>query len=214
MRFPNQVIEKEIRAQGFSILAGVDEAGRGPLAGPIVAAAVVLPSHAKIKGLADSKLLSPRKREELFLKIQKKALGIGIGEVSHKLIDKINIGRANLLAMQKAVERLAFTPHFLLIDGERNSLDLPIPQIKINSGDKKCVSIAAASIIAKVTRDRIMQRWHTQYPDYGFDRHKGYGTREHLQNLSRFGSCPIHRKSFLPVLNATKRQLELILDFK
>ena len=200
MRLPNQLIERKLRTLGYLTLAGVDEAGRGPLAGPIVAAAVVLPPSSRIKGLADSKLLSPKKREELFLKIQKKALGIGIGEVSHEIIDKINIGKANLLAMRRAVENLPFMPNFLLIDGERNHLDLPIPQKRMNYGDLKCVSIAAASIVAKVSRDRIMQNLHVQYPNYGFDRHKGYGTREHIRNLCRFGSCPIHRKSFLPVL--------------
>jgi ribonuclease HII len=204
MRFPNQAVERSLRTQGFLMLAGVDEAGRGPLAGPIVAAAVVFPPEVRIKGLADSKLLSSKKREELFLKIQKKALGVGIGEVSHELIDKINIGKANLLAMKKAVENLPLVPDFILIDGEVNRIDLTTAQRGINCGDKKCVSIAAASIIAKVTRDRLMLQLHQKYPDYGFDRHKGYATREHLRNLSRLGSCPIHRKSFLPVLNCQK----------
>jgi ribonuclease HII len=207
MRFPNQAVEKSLRLQGFLTLAGVDEAGRGPLAGPIVAAAVVFPANVRIKGLADSKLLTPKKREELFLKIQKKALGIGIGQVGHELIDKINIGKANLLALKMAVENLPLIPHFILIDGERNRIDLAIAQRGINDGDKKCVSIAAASIIAKVTRDRLMLKLHEKYPGYGFDRHKGYATREHVCNLSRLGSCPVHRKSFLPVLSVAKRSL-------
>lgn len=185
--------------RGFRSVAGVDEAGRGPLAGPLVAAAVILPADQTIKGIDDSKKLSPRKREILFWQIRRKAIGIGIGVVSHSAIDRINVGQANFLAMKKAVERLKVTPDFLLVDGKRHKIDLPISQRGINSGDAKCASIAAASIIAKVTRDRLMRKYHKQYPLYGFDRHKGYGTKRHLQLLEKHGPCPIHRRSFYPI---------------
>ncbi|MFH1347825.1 MAG: ribonuclease HII [Candidatus Margulisiibacteriota bacterium] len=196
MRRPSFSIENKLREKGYSIIAGIDEVGRGPLAGPVVAAAVVLPEGTRIQGLADSKLLSAQAREKLFVKIRQKASAIGIGIVSHKLIDKLNIGKANLLAMKIAVENLGLYPDYLLIDGKRNKLEIPLPQTGINSGDKKCSSIAAASIIAKVTRDRLMLTLHKKYPEYRFDRHKGYGTREHFLMLKKFGPCPIHRRSF------------------
>ncbi|OGB88015.1 ribonuclease HII [candidate division WOR-1 bacterium RIFCSPHIGHO2_02_FULL_45_12] len=180
----------------FRLVAGVDEAGRGPLAGPIVAAAVILSPEIEIKGLADSKLLSPRRREELFLEIQARAIGVGIGKVNHKLIDKINIGKANLLAMKLAVENLSVAPDYLLIDGRRMALDLDIPSQSIIGGDGKYASIAAASIIAKVTRDWLMLRYHRKYPDYRFDLHKGYGTEFHRCKIVEIGPCPIHRRSF------------------
>lgn len=194
--------EKKLWKKGFSLIAGVDEVGRGPLAGPIVAAAVVLPPKVKLPGLNDSKLLSPEKREELFVLIKKAALSIGIAKVSHKLIDKINIHQANLLAMKLAVEALSIIPDYLLIDGGRNKLDLSIPQMGISGGDRKCASIAAASIIAKVTRDRLMVRYHKKYPEYGFAQHKGYGTRLHVRKLLKHGPCPIHRISFAPVVKS------------
>jgi ribonuclease HII len=191
--------ENRLWKKGVQYVAGVDEVGRGPLAGPIVAAAVILSRASKIRGLADSKLLTPRKREELCRRIRKEALGIGIGIVGHRRIDRINIGRANLLAMKRAVERLRIAPDFILIDGARNRIDLPVAQKGICGGDRKCASIAAASIVAKVTRDRIMRRYHGRYPEYRFDLHKGYGTRVHLQKLQEFGPCLIHRRSFRPV---------------
>ncbi len=203
MRLPNQSIEKKLRAQGYSRIAGVDEVGRGPLAGPVVAAAVILPHATRIRGLADSKKLTPQKREELFHEIKKKAVGIGVGKVSHKLIDQLDIGRANLLAMKKAVEALKIMPDYLLVDGGRNRIDSSIEQRGISGGDRKCSSIAAASIIAKVARDRIMLRYHKKYPEYGFDRHKGYGTPEHFMKLRKFGPSPIHRRSFAPISNKT-----------
>lgn len=193
--------ERRLWKKGLSFVAGVDEAGRGPLAGPIVAAAVVFPSHVRIKGLEDSKRLAPKRREELFCEIKKKAIGIGIGMVGHRQIDKLKIGKANLLAMKTAVEKLAIFPDYLLIDGARNRISLPIEQKGLNGGDRRCASIAAASIIAKVTRDRIMVRYHQRYPEYGFDRHKGYGTREHMRRICRFGPSAIHRRSFYPVSN-------------
>lgn len=180
-------------------MAGVDEVGRGPLAGPIVAVAVILPLDCKIEGLADSKKLSSQKREKLFPEIKKRAISMGIGSASHKLIDRLGIGQANLLAMKKAVEKLKVTPGYLLVDGERNKIDSKIPQRGISGGDRKCASIAAASIVAKVTRDRLMQRYHNKYPRYSFNRHKGYGTRGHLRAIKKYGSCPIHRRSFYPV---------------
>ncbi len=195
----NLSYERRLWKKGYKFVVGVDEVGRGPLAGPVVAAAVIFPPDVKIKGLADSKKLTPRRREELFLEIKKKAAGIGVGRVSHKLIDKLNIGRANLLAMKKAVEKLSLPPDYLLIDGGRHKIDLPIKQRGISGGDRKCASIAAASIIAKVTRDRIMLRYHQQYPRYKFDRHKGYGTREHMRLILRLGPSPLHRRSFYPV---------------
>lgn len=191
--------ERKFLQKGFSLVAGVDEVGRGPLAGPIVAAAVVFPPGVNIKGLNDSKLLTPEKREKLFIEIKRKAIAIGLAKVSHKIIDKINIHQANLLAMKRAVEDLAVRPEYLLIDGTRNRLDLPVPQMGISGGDRKCASIAAASIIAKVTRDRLMVRYHKKYPHYRFDLHKGYGTRLHVQRLLKHGPCAIHRRSFAPL---------------
>jgi len=191
--------EKKLWKKNFKCVAGVDEVGRGPLAGPVAAAAVVFPPDVKIKGLADSKQLTPKKRERLFHEIKKKALGIGVGKVSHKLIDKLNIGRANLLAMKKAVEKLPLPPDYILIDGGRHKIDLTLKQRGISGGDRKCASIAAASIIAKVIRDRIMLRYHQRYPGYRFDRHKGYGTRKHIRFILKHGPSPLHRRSFYPV---------------
>ena len=191
--------ERRLWRKGFKYIAGVDEVGRGPLAGPVLAAAVVFPPRVRIKDLADSKKITSKKREELFHEIKSKAIGIGIGRVSHKLIDKLNIGRANLLAMKKAVEKLSISPDYLLIDGGRHKIDLPIKQRGITGGDRKCASIAAASIIAKVARDRIMLRYHQRYPEYRFDRHKGYGTKEHMRKIFRFGPSPLLRRSFYPV---------------
>ncbi len=195
----NLSYERRLWKKGYKYVAGIDEVGRGPLAGPVVAAAVVLPEKSKIKDLADSKKLSPKKREVLFRVIKKKAVGIGVGKVNHRVIDKLNIGKANLLAMKDAVKKLPFSPGYLLVDGKRNRINLSVPQHGISGGDRKCASIAAASIIAKVIRDRIMLRCHQKYPEYRFDLHKGYGTRKHLQKLREIGPCPIHRRSFHPV---------------
>jgi len=195
---PSLKHEKKIWKQGKSFVAGVDEVGRGALAGPLVAAAVILPRNLKIPGLNDSKKLSFQQREKLFPKIKKVAIAIGIGQVSHRIIDKINIGQANLLAMKKAVENLKVKPDYLLIDGERNKVDLAIAQKGICKGDARCVSIAAASIIAKVTRDQIMIKYAKKYPQYFFEQHKGYGTQKHLEAIQRHGPCPIHRRSFFP----------------
>ena len=200
----NLAFERRLWEEGFKFVAGVDEVGRGPLAGPVVAAAVIFPPGiVKINGLADSKLLTPRERERLLPEIKKKAIAIGIGKVSHTLIDKINIGQANLLAMKRAVEKLPIFPDYLLIDGGRYRISLPLPQQGINGGDGKCFSIAAASIVAKVFRDQLMLAYHKKYPQYRFDCHKGYGTKEHLLQLRRYGSSPIHRQSFFPVSHSS-----------
>jgi ribonuclease HII len=177
------------------VIAGLDEAGRGPLAGPVVAAAVVLPPKGKWTGVDDSKKLSPAQREKIFPLLFEKALGVGVGIVEAQEIDRLNILQASLRAMQLAVEKLPLPPDFLLIDGI-HALRFPLPQQTIPKGDQRCLSIAAASIVAKVTRDRLMTAYHDQYPQYNFARHKGYGTKEHLQAIRKYGCCPLHRQSF------------------
>lgn len=196
-------LEHKLLAKGYNFIAGVDEVGRGPLAGPIVAAAVIFPPKTKIKGLADSKTLTHEKREKLFVEIEERALAIGIASLNHRKVDKLNIGKANLLVMKMAIQKLSVQPDYLLIDGRTIKLDLLVPLEGIIGGDGKISSIAAASIIAKVTRDRMMFRYHKKYPRYGFDCHKGYGTKLHLARLIKFGPCPIHRRSFAPVLQAS-----------
>ena len=190
--------EEKAREQGFRVIAGLDEAGRGPLAGPVVAAAVVLPKTRSLKGVADSKTLTAEQREKALSLIQKRALGIGVGIVEAEEIDRLNILQASLKAMEQAVRDLPLPPDFLLIDG-LHSLSLPLKQQAMPKGDGRCLSIAAASIVAKVTRDRLMVAYHEKYPEYNFPKHKGYGTREHLQALQQHGCCPIHRQSFRPI---------------
>ena len=187
--------ERKARKQGYQYVAGVDEAGRGPLAGPVVAAAVVLPLGANLHGLDDSKKLSPAKREELFPKIKAQALAYGVAVVSPEMIDKINILQAALLAMKQAVEQLKPVPDLLLIDGNQK-IDSTLDQWAITKGDAESFSISAASILAKVTRDHIMEHYHHQYPQYEFDRHKGYGTILHRGLIAEHGPCPIHRRTF------------------
>jgi len=201
---PWEPFEEKARSRGFRVIAGLDEAGRGPLAGPVVAAAVVLPDTRILRGVADSKTLTARQREKALALIRKRALGIGVGIVEAGEIDRLNILRASLKAMELAVRDLPVAPDFLLIDG-LHSLPLPLEQQAMPKGDGRCLSIAAASIVAKVTRDRLMMAYHEQYPEYNFARHKGYGTREHLQALREHGCCPIHRQSF-----RTVHQLPLI----
>ena len=181
------------------IIAGVDEAGRGCLAGPVVAGAVILDETRPIHGLRDSKALSERKRNELFEEIRERALAYSVGMTATEEIDRINILQATLLAMKKAVLALQKKPDCVLIDGNSKT-SLPVEQKTIVKGDSKCASIAAASIVAKVTRDRIMTEIEREYPGYGFSRHKGYPTKEHLGALRNLGPCPIHRKSFKGVL--------------
>jgi ribonuclease HII len=187
--------EAQARNQGFRVIAGLDEAGRGPLAGPVVAAAVVLPPTRSMKGVADSKTISAEQREKALVLIQEKALGIGVGIVEAEEIDRLNILRASLKAMKLALQGLFLSPDCLFIDG-LHTLDLPLKQQAIPKGDGRCLSIAAASIVAKVTRDRLMVDYHERYPQYNFARHKGYVTREHLQAIRDHGCCPIHRQSF------------------
>jgi len=179
---------------GYSKIAGVDEAGRGPLAGPVVAAAVTFPTGFNLAGLQDSKKLSVKKREELFESIQASA-DVGIGIISHKKIDQINILQAARLAMREAVSKLKEKPDCVLIDGNMK-IDVLIPQQPIVRGDSQVASIAAASIIAKVTRDRLMTEYHESYPEYGFNQHKGYPTLFHRKVLRQKGPSPIHRLSF------------------
>ena len=206
------LLEEEAWAKGFKLVAGIDEAGRGPLAGPVVAGAVVFKRGKIPDGIKDSKQLSSVRREELFFKICSAAVAVGVGIVNEKVIDRINILRATYRAMQRAVAGLNIKPDFMLIDGMR------VPQIAghqkaIPDGDRISVSIAAASIIAKVTRDRIMVEQDSIHPQYGFAKHKGYGTRAHINALAKYGPCKIHRFSFRPVReskrSAGKTKIEL-----
>ncbi|MCX5751275.1 MAG: ribonuclease HII [Candidatus Saganbacteria bacterium] len=198
MTYPSFKIEKQLWEQGYEFVAGVDEAGRGPLAGPVVAAAVILPRDFKLPILKDSKLLNPSQRLYCFYYIQKHALDFSYAVVSHTVIDRINILQASLLAMKRAVGSLKLKPHYILIDG-REGVKSDLPQKSIIKGDQKVVSISAASVIAKVVRDNILFGLHKKYPEYGFDRHKGYGTKKHLEMLKKHGPCLVHRKSFAPI---------------
>lgn len=190
-----QGFDTEFSSQGYRFIAGIDEAGRGPLAGPVVASAVILPPDISIDGVDDSKKLSPEKREILFEIINENALSIGIGIISSKVIDEINILEATRKAMLNAVENLTITPDLIIIDGI-TPIKSSIKQLTIKKGDSLSQSIAAASIIAKVTRDRLMLDYDAKYPKYLFAKHKGYGTAEHLERIKEFGHCEIHRKSF------------------
>ena len=189
-------IEKKYWQKGPTILAGIDEAGRGPLAGPVVAAAVIFPpGHQAIEGINDSKKISEKKREELYDKISSQSKAVGIGLVDSKAIDNLNIVNATYKAMRMAIGRTKCNINMLLVDGRplKNSI---ISQEAIVGGDSKCYSIAAASIIAKVYRDRLMAKYHKIFPQYNFAKHKGYGTKEHCEAIEKFGACPIHRYSF------------------
>lgn len=189
------VLDETFRQKGLYPLAGVDEAGRGPLAGPVVAAAVIFPPGTRIKGLKDSKLLKPSQREFLFDEIMLAALSWGVGIVEAAEIDRLNIAEATRRAMEKAVSGLNPQPLALLVDGILR-IRHPAFQFTMVKGDQRSHSISAASVIAKVTRDRLMAQYHEQYPQYGFKKHKGYGTREHLEAIRSHGMCPIHRRSF------------------
>ena len=189
-------IERECYENGYQAVCGVDEAGRGPLAGPVCAAAVILPQNAEIPGLNDSKKLTDKKRRELYDVITEKAAAWGVALVDEKTIDEINILQATFRAMEEAVSKLSVRPDFVLIDGNREP-NLNIPLKCIIGGDGKSANIAAASILAKVTRDRLMEELDLTYPEYGFAVHKGYGTKRHYEALRKFGPCPIHRQSFL-----------------
>ena len=189
--------EQRFESQGYKAIAGVDEAGRGPLAGPVVSAAVIL-RQVKFKNrIDDSKVLSASQREKAYSEIRKKAW-VDIGIVGEKIIDQINILEATILSMRRAISFLSPQPDFVLVDGNM-SLNLNIPYESIVRGDAQSLSIACASIIAKVTRDRIMSIYHRKYPEYGFLEHKGYGTKSHFEALKRIGPSPIHRMSFAPL---------------
>jgi ribonuclease HII len=192
---PKDFFEKLYHGRGYHRIAGLDEVGRGPLAGPVVAAAVILPPQGIGQKLFDSKQIPSKKREALCEAVFSEALGVGIGILGQEEVDRVNILQASLEAMVLAVRNLAEPPDFLLIDGP-HGLTLPIPQKPIRKGDQLSNSIAAASIVAKVTRDRLMVEYHERYPQYNFAKHKGYGTEEHRAAIKKFGICELHRRSF------------------
>ena len=189
-------IEEGFQARGYAVICGVDEAGRGPLAGPVCAAAVILPDHLELPGLTDSKKLTDKKRRELFPLIKEQAVAYGIGFASEQEIDAINILQATFLAMGRALEQLGVKPDLALIDGNREK-DFGIPVKTVVKGDSLSANIAAASILAKVTRDDLMVGRAKQYPEYGFEIHKGYGTKAHYEALRQHGPSPVHRMTFL-----------------
>ena len=189
-------IENSFYSEDIQLICGVDEAGRGPLAGPVCAAAVILPKDLEIPGLTDSKKLTDKKRRELFPVIRQQAVAYGIGVASHREIDEINILQATFLAMQRALDQLTVKPDLALIDGNREK-DFGIPVRTVVKGDSLSANIAAASILAKVSRDNLMQEMAESYPQYGFEIHKGYGTKAHYAALREFGASPIHRMTFL-----------------
>ncbi len=197
---PDFEIEKAAKKSGFKYICGVDEAGRGPLAGPVCAAAVILPEDTIIEGLNDSKKLSEKKREALFDEICQKAVSYCVGYGSLEEIEKFNILEATFLAMKRAVEGLSTKADFALIDGNRAPVGLDIPCETVVKGDAKSCSIAAASILAKVSRDRLLLEYDKKYPQYNFKKHKGYGTKEHTELILKHGPCEIHRLSFLKKL--------------
>ncbi|MBN6047335.1 ribonuclease HII [Streptococcus thermophilus] len=195
--------EKSLYARGIELIAGVDEVGRGPLAGPVVAAAVILPKLCKIKGLNDSKKIPKSKHEAIYNQVMKEAVAVGIGIKDNYVIDDVNIYEATKLAMIEAIEKLNPQPEHLLIDAM--NLDLPIEQTSIIKGDANSLSIAAASIVAKVTRDKIMADYEQEFPGYAFAKNAGYGTKEHLSGIDKFGVTPIHRRSFEPIKSIIKK---------
>jgi ribonuclease HII len=188
---------------GYSLVAGVDEAGRGPLAGPVVAAAVIIPEGKILSGVKDSKQMTEKARNKAFSVINNEAIAVGIGVVSHQFIDEFNILRASLEAMKRAVLFLDTSPEYLLVDGI-HAIPLPIPQKCLKKGDQRSLSIGAASVMAKVYRDRIMRSYDEQFPVYGFSQHKGYGTSRHLEALGQHGPTPIHRRTFRGVCSIDK----------
>ena len=189
--------EKELYKADYQAIAGIDEVGRGPLAGPVVAAAVILPPECKIKGLNDSKKIPKKKHQEIYQAVLDKALAVGVGLMNNEIIDQVNIYEATKLAMKEALSKLSLKPDYLLIDAMK--LDVDIPQESIIKGDANSLSIAAASIVAKVTRDKLMADYDKKFPGYDFAKNAGYGTRSHLQGLERSGVTPIHRKTFEPI---------------
>ena len=206
MGHPSLRYERQLWRAGVHVVAGVDEAGVGPMAGPVVAAAVIFAPEVFIRGVNESKQLLPEQRAKLYTKIQRRALAVGVGIAQQGEIDELNIFWATMLENERALLALTEKPQHVLVDG-RLIPELKLPQTKIVGGDRKSFCIAAASIIAKVTRDQIMLAYDAQYPDYGFARHKGYCTADHFAALERLGPTPIHRRSFAPVWEATQRRL-------
>lgn len=190
-------IEEQLYKTGIEKICGIDEAGRGPLAGPVVVAAVIMPKDSMIEGVNDSKKISEKKRETLYEEITKEAISWGVGIIDQKEIDKINILQATKKGLTVALKELKVKPQRIIVDALTKIDTLGIPYTSIIKGDAKCYSIAAASIIAKVTRDRIMREWDNVYPQYGFEKHKGYGTAMHISAIKEYGICPIHRLSFV-----------------
>ena len=202
---PDFTYEKAAMESGFKLICGVDEAGRGPLAGPVCAAAVILPQDTEIEGLNDSKKLSEKKREALYDVIKEKAVAYAIAFGTLEEIEEFNILEATFIAMNRAIEGLQVKPDFALIDGNRVPKGIKIPCETVVKGDAKSSSIAAASILAKVTRDRLLLEYDKEYPQYNFKKHKGYGTKEHTDLILEYGPCPIHRMSFLKKLLGDKK---------
>lgn len=190
-------IEKDLYSENVQYICGIDEAGRGPLAGPVVVASVIMPKDSMIEGVNDSKKVSEKKREMLYEKILEEAISYGIGIVGQEEIDRINILNATKLALTMSLKELKIKPNLILVDALNNIDTLQIPYKSIIKGDAKAYSISAASIIAKVTRDRIMRQWDEIYPQYGFLGHKGYGTKIHIDAIKEYGICPLHRRSFV-----------------
>lgn len=190
-------IEQEIYDQGNEYICGIDEAGRGPLAGPVVVASVIMPKDSMIEGVNDSKKVSEKKRELLYDKIIEEAISYSVGIVDQKEIDRVNILNATKAGLTESIKGLKTKPNIILVDALTGIDTCGIPYMPIIKGDAKCYSIAAASIIAKVTRDRIMRQWHEVYPEYNFIKHKGYGTAEHIAAIKEHGLCPLHRLSFV-----------------
>ena len=188
--------EDELRKRGFNKICGIDEAGRGPLAGPVVVASVIMPADSMIEGVNDSKKISEKKREKLYDQILEEAISYGVGIVGQDEIDEINILNATKKGLTMSLKELTVKPDLIIVDALTHIDTMGIPYESIIKGDAKCYSISAASIIAKVTRDRIMREWDKIYPEYGFEKHKGYGTSAHIEAIKKYGLCPIHRKSF------------------
>lgn len=199
----NYKYERELRDKGITLIAGVDEVGRGPLVGPVVAACCILPLDFNLDGLTDSKKLSEKKRDYFFEEIKKQAISYGIGVISEKVIDEVNIYEATKLAMKEAINNMSVKPEHILIDAM--PLELDIPTTSIIKGDLKSITISAASVLAKVTRDRMLVELDKKYPMYGFKDHKGYGTKKHLEAIEKYGVIDEHRRSFAPVANYLKK---------
>ena len=189
--------EDELRKKGFKTICGIDEAGRGPLAGPVVVASVIMPEDSMIEGVNDSKKISEKKREKLYDQIIEEAIGYSISIIGQEEIDEINILNATKKGLTDSLKELKVKPDLIIVDALAHIDTLGIPYESIIKGDAKCYSISAASILAKVTRDRIMREWAAIYPQYGFEQHKGYGTAKHISAIKEYGSCPIHRRTFI-----------------